>query len=255
MSDVYDHPKYYEIAFSFRDIDKEVDLFEECFKRFSAIPVKSTLELGCGNSPHLEELVKRGYYYNGLDLNEKMLEYDRNKAKRIGAEVNLFRADMNDFTLPAPVDFVYIMLGSLCVKDNTEMENHFKCVARALKRGGLYLSDWCIQFDIPLTADDGSSWEFEHEGVTVHANVKWKVVSRTEQTFEEVITFDVNDHGTRHHIVGSEIKRAIYPQEFLGFIRHHPDFEFIGWYNNWNLGMPLDQANEISRPVVVVRRI
>ncbi len=29
MSELYDHPKYYEIAFSFRDIPAEVDLFEE----------------------------------------------------------------------------------------------------------------------------------------------------------------------------------------------------------------------------------
>lgn len=255
MSDVYDHPEYYEIAFSFREIDKEVDLFEECFEFFSGIEVKSVLELACGNSPHMLELVKRGYDYHGLDLNEKMLEYSRAKAESVDASVNLFRADMNDFTLPSPVDFVYIMLGSLCVKDNTELKNHFKCVTRALKKGGLYLSDWCIQFDIPLTGDDGSSWEFEHEGVTVKTNVKWNVVSRTEQTFEEVITLDVDDHGEKHHIVGTEIKRAIYPQEFLGFIKHHPDFEFIGWWNNWNLSNSLEEANEISRPVVVIRRV
>ena len=35
MPELYDSPEYYEIAFSFRDIPAEVDLFEECFKRFS----------------------------------------------------------------------------------------------------------------------------------------------------------------------------------------------------------------------------
>ncbi len=49
MSQVYDNPKYYEIAFSFRDTSAEVDLFEDCFKRFSQIPVKSVLELGPGD--------------------------------------------------------------------------------------------------------------------------------------------------------------------------------------------------------------
>lgn len=89
MSNLYDNPKYYEIAFSFRDIPAEVDVFEECFKRFSRILVKSVLELGCGNSPHMEELIKRGYQYNGLDLSKAMLEYSKQKASRIGAEVNL----------------------------------------------------------------------------------------------------------------------------------------------------------------------
>jgi hypothetical protein len=64
LPEVYDNPKYYEIAFSFRDIPAEVDVLEECFKWFSKIPVKSVLELGCGNSPHMEELVKRGYQYS-----------------------------------------------------------------------------------------------------------------------------------------------------------------------------------------------
>lgn len=41
MSNLYDNPKYYEIAFSFRDIHAEVDVFEEYFKCFSQIPVKS----------------------------------------------------------------------------------------------------------------------------------------------------------------------------------------------------------------------
>jgi len=35
VPDLYDNPKYYEIAFSFRDIKAEVDVFEKCFKRFS----------------------------------------------------------------------------------------------------------------------------------------------------------------------------------------------------------------------------
>ena len=36
---LYDYPRYYEIAFSYRDIGKEVDVMEECIRRFSKIPV------------------------------------------------------------------------------------------------------------------------------------------------------------------------------------------------------------------------
>jgi hypothetical protein len=32
MKTVYENPKYYEIAFSFRDIGAEVDTFERCFR-------------------------------------------------------------------------------------------------------------------------------------------------------------------------------------------------------------------------------
>jgi SAM-dependent methyltransferase len=253
LSGLYDNPKYYEIAFSFRDIPAEVDVFEECFKRFSQISVKSVLELGCGNSPQMEELIKRGYQYNGLDLSQAMLDYSREKALRIGAEVNLIHADMIDFSLDTTVDFVYVFLGSLYVKSTSELLTHFNSVAQVLKKGGLYLLDWCIQYD-PLS-EGGDSWEIERDGFKVKTVVSWKAINRVEQTFEEAITLEVNDHGEKHSIVGKEIKRAIYPQEFLCFVSGFKHFEFVGWWNNWDLRQPLEQANKIDRPIALVRRI
>ena len=48
MSDVYDSPKYYELAFSYRNIAHEVDTFEECIRRHSRVPVDAFLELVSG---------------------------------------------------------------------------------------------------------------------------------------------------------------------------------------------------------------
>ena len=188
MSNLYDNPKYYEITFSFRDIHAEVDVFEECFKRFSQIPVKSVLEVGCGNSPHMEELIKRGYQYNGLDLSKAMLEYSRQKASHISAYVNLIHGNMVDFSLETLVDFVYITLGSLYVKSASELITHFNCVAQVLKKGGLYLLDWCIQYDPPWESEGGDSWEIERDGIQVKTTVSWKVVNSVKQIFEETIT-------------------------------------------------------------------
>jgi SAM-dependent methyltransferase len=80
VSEVYHNPKYYELAFSFRDIPAEVDVFEALIKQYSRIPVTQVLELGCGPAPHLEELVRRGYTYVGLDLSRSMLAYAQKKA-------------------------------------------------------------------------------------------------------------------------------------------------------------------------------
>ena len=40
--DVYGNPFYYDIAFGFRDIVKEVNFFEECIKRFSKVKVSGS---------------------------------------------------------------------------------------------------------------------------------------------------------------------------------------------------------------------
>ncbi len=254
-SGIYDCPEYYEIAFSFRDTPAEVDVFEECFKRFSHIPVKSVLELACGNSPHMEELVKRGYQYSGLDLSRAMLAYSREKARRICAQVNIVHANMNDFSLGKTSDFAYILLGSLSVRNTSELTRHFDCVAGALKRGGLYLLDWCVQFDPPWGTEGGTSWEMERAGVKVKTTVSWKLINRVDQTFEEIITVEADDHGKRLKLVDKDLKRAIFPQEFLLFISGRSDFKFVGWWNNWDLGRPLERADKIDRPIVLLRRI
>mgnify|MGYP001027436160 CR=1 FL=1 len=254
MSKLYDNPRYYEIAFSFRDIQAEVDLFEECFRRFSNIEVKSALELGCGHSPHMEELVSRGYQYNGLDLSREMLKYSKDKALRLGLKANLVQADMMDFTFQKMVDFVYVLLGSLHAQRTSDLVTHFNSVAQVLNKGGLYLLDWCIQYDPPGGSDGGDTWEVERHGVRVKTTVTWKPISRVEQTFEETIALAVDDHGKPQTIIGKDVLRAIYPQEFLCLVSRLRDFEFVGWWNNWDLTQPLEKASKIDRPIALLRR-
>jgi len=254
MSELYDNPLYYEIAFSFRDIPSEVDLFEKCFQLFSRVPVKSVLELGCGNSPHMEELAKRGYRYYGLDLNPAMLTYSRSKAERAGIDVNLFQANMNDFVLDKNVDFVFLMLGSLFVKNNDELNAHLDSVAKVLNKGGLYLQDWCIQ-DEPMSEGQSDCWELERDGIKVKTTHSCRIISRTEQTFEEKLVIEVDDNGKQYKVTDKAVRRGIYPQEFLSLISNHPHFEFVGWWNNWDLNQPLDKAGAFSRPIVLLRRI
>jgi SAM-dependent methyltransferase len=255
MSDVYEIPKYYEIAFSWRDISAEVDLFENCFRHHSNIRVKKVFELGCGNSPHMVELVKRGYDYSGLDLNDKMLDYSREKAEQNKIKASLIRGNMIDFNLDGKIDFAFIMLGSLFATSTSDLISHFGSVARALKIGGLYLLDWCVQFEPPWETKGESSWEMEQGGIKVKTIVDWKPINLARQTFEETIRLDIDDHGKKFSISGKDVHRAIYPQEFLRFIENHEQFEFVGWWNNWNLDNPLDNALKISRPIILIRRI
>jgi len=253
MEHLCDHPKYYELAFSWRDIPAEVDVFEECFRRFSRTPVKSVLEIACGNSPHLAELVKRGYRYTGLDLSQAMLDYTREKAAALGVPVNLVRGDQARFTLAGPVDFAYVMLGSFFMPDSEAVASHFDSVAAALRPGGLYLMDWCISTG---TGEKwGESWEIEKDGIRLKVDCSGEGVDPIKQTARGVETIEVEDYGKKLVIRDEHVKRVIYPQEFLRLVECHPAFEFVGWWNNWNLGEPLDGVNKINRPITVIRRV
>ena len=77
-----------------------------------------------------------------------------------------------------------------------------------------------------------------------------------EQTFAETIVLEVDDHGAHKRFVQACTRRALFPQEFLNFIEHRSDFEFVGWWNDWDLARPITGLEpHISRPVTIVRRI
>ena len=253
MSEVYQSPKYYEIAFSFRDIPAEVDVFEALIKQHSQIPVSRVLELGCGPALHLAELARRGYTYVGLDQSRPMLAYARQKADAIQASAQFHVASMLDFWLAEPVDFAFVLLGSLYAKNTTELLSHFDAVGQALKRGGLYLLDWCVQFT-PAAART-ESWEMVKDEITVKTTYQVKPINPVEQTVEEIITQEIEDTGAQAVLREVLIKRNIYAQEFLLLMANRSDFEFVGWWNNWDLTQPLDGTQAINRPITVVRKI
>jgi hypothetical protein len=65
-----------------------------------------------------------------------------------------------------------------------------------MKKGGLYLLDWCVQFE-PLWQTEGDSWEMEQNGIQIKTQMSWKAISRLEQTVEETIILEVDDHGKK----------------------------------------------------------
>jgi 2-polyprenyl-3-methyl-5-hydroxy-6-metoxy-1,4-benzoquinol methylase len=111
--EIYKHPQYYEIAFSFVDPKEQIDNFERIIQKFSKIRVNRFLDIACGPSLQLRELARRGYELIGLDLHPEMLKYLRAKAKEEGLRIETVQADMYNFRLKEKVDFAFVMMGSL----------------------------------------------------------------------------------------------------------------------------------------------
>jgi SAM-dependent methyltransferase len=254
MENFYDHPEYYDLAFSWRDMKKEVDVFEECFRRYSGIPVRRVLELASGTSPHLEELSRRGYHYTGLDLNKAMVLWSESKARRLGIDAAFIEGDMAGFCLPEPVDFVFTMCGSLYVHSTAELLSHLNSVARALKPGGLYFLDWCINFEWNRAKAE-QKWEIERGGVKIGVRFNEKVLDTASQTAEYRLEGDIEDGGRRLHLESVDTVRVVLPQEFRLLVEKCGMFEFMGWWNYWDLDRPMEEEVEVSRPITLIRRI
>lgn len=254
VSMIYDYPQYYEIAFSFRNIPSEAAFMQECMKRFSKIKSRRVFEVACGFAPHAEELVSRGYLYLGLDNNRNMLDYAVDKWRHLQPRPEFIEGDMVRFKIPCKVDFAFVMLGSLYLSSMKEFNSHFDSMAQALNPGGLYFLDWCVQFDDPMKYADTNYVAWERDGVTVESRFNIRLIDPAEQMYEEVWTLDVNDRGQRRNLQMTERNRAVFPREFLNFVKSRPDFEFVGWWREWDLTQPIDSISEITRPVALLRR-
>lgn len=249
---LYESPYYYDVAFSFRDTRKEVDFFEQCIKNFSKIKVKKVLDVGCGPSPYLLELAKRGYVFTGLDKSEKMLEYSVEKAEKAGIKIKTIHADMRNFKCKERFDFAFCMLGSIAIESNDEILSHLTAVSNCLNKGGLYLTDSVANFNwVQLSKE---SWTILKEGLTI--NVTWEEipVNLVEQkVFERCIVEVIEDRETK--VLKEEtILKVTFPQEFLELVNRNKQLEFIGWYNNFDLTQPLERATRFSRPITLLRR-
>src|SRR5262249_291320 len=137
----YSAPRYYEIAFDMNR-KQEVDFLVHCFRTYARRPVRSVLDIACGTGPHLVRLAGRGYRMTGLDLSRENIEFLRERLlqRRLTGELRV--GDMTRFRPPRPVD------AAICMQDsqghlltNEAILAHLRCVARALRRGGLYVFD------------------------------------------------------------------------------------------------------------------
>jgi SAM-dependent methyltransferase len=248
--EAYQYPQYYAIALAPSDPGREIDFFEAAIDRFSKVKVNRIFELGAGTAPYLEEWHKRGYVYCGLDLSPAMVEFGREKARRLSIEDAFVLGDMRDLDRGlGPFDLAYVLLGSLYVRSNREFLDHLDRMADVLAPGGLYLLDSFVWFRI--FHDYKRSWTRHKGGVTVRTRYRAELTDPVAQTYDECLTFTVDDHGRTVVINGRVPVKVFFPQEFLSLVELSGRFEFIGWYNDFSFTA---DVNAEGRHVTILRK-
>jgi len=104
--------------------------------------VKSACDLACGTGSTAVALARRGIRMFGVDLSPAMCRAAREKARRAGVPLRVFRADMRTFRLPEPVDLITCEFDALNhVPEERGLTLVAKAVARALLPGGHFYFD------------------------------------------------------------------------------------------------------------------
>jgi len=240
---VYRYPKYYEVAFDFMNVKKQVDLFERFIGEYSRVRVGRVLDIGCGPGLQLREMARRGYQATGLDLSLRMLRYLEKESREEDLAIETVRADLTDFRLKKRADFAFMMMGTITyVKDNAGLLSHLDSVGSSLRKGGLYLIE---NMRLDWRAKDlfrPGVWTMRKGGVRVKVTYTTRLKSALSQMMTETLRLEVDDHGKRLTIEDVGETKLIFPQEFLQLVEVNGKFDFLGWFERERM-RPLRKAS------------
>lgn len=226
----YDHPLYYEIAFSYQEVKRQVDYFQTVVKKFCGKEARRFLDLGCGPSPQLREIARRGYEAVGLDTNSKMLRYLSSKAMEEGLEIETVQADMLNFRLEKKCDFAFCLSGSLKVDSNLEFLKHLGCIAGVLNHGGIYLlENQALEIGVRSGRQE---WTMKRDGIEVKTTYEMRMLDFIEQISEGKLILDVVDHGKHKRFISVERSKDFAPQELKFLVESCGYFRFLGFFKH-----------------------
>jgi len=250
----YSAPRYYEIAFDMNR-RQEVNFLVHCFRRYARRRVRAVLDIACGTGPHLIRLAGRGYVMSGLDLSPQNIAFLKDRTAAKGFDASLMVADMARFRLPRPVD------AAICMQDsqghlltNEALLAHFRCVARSLKKGGLYVFDryMCSSWTDPARR---WSWTRRRGNTTVRATFEaLKDLNPVTQTFFEDMELEVHDDGARRVYRQRHASRMVFPQELRSLVQLAGGLDLVDWFYGFRPHLRLDEAHHPLLMVVVLRK-
>jgi len=250
----YAAPRLYEIAFD-TNRKVEVDFLVHCFKRYARIRVHRVLDIACGTGPHLICLADRGYAMSGLDLSSENIEFVRQRLAAKDRQGELRVGDMTDFRLERLVD------AAICMQDsqghlltNDQLLAHLRAVARAVRRGGLYVFD---RFVASSWTNPARSWSWFKRRGRLIVRASFSALNRVDpvsQIFHERMTLEAIDNGTRRRYRQSHLSRMVFPQELRALVALAGGFEFVQWFFGFKPHQILERSKHPLIMVVVLRR-
>jgi len=114
--------------------------------------VKTVLDLACGTGSQVFWLSKNGYDVVGYDINEKMLEIAKTKAKKESLDIRFLKGDMRS-TNAGKFDAVITIFNAIGHLTKEDFEQAIKNIHANLKDGGLYIFD-IFNLNYLLTGDN-----------------------------------------------------------------------------------------------------
>ncbi|MEZ0345612.1 MAG: class I SAM-dependent methyltransferase [Infirmifilum sp.] len=202
MSSEEFYAQYYDILYSHRDVKGEVDFLEKIFNKYSKIPVRRVLDVGCGTGIHSVELGRRGYTVLGVDASPTMIERAKEKSKEF-QNVSYVIADARKLKVQEAFDAAIAMYGVVSYfTADEDVVAFLRSIRSSLKEGAVFVFDtWNIlgvlekrvYYETPSThirkygnflALKEESWRINVLSQTTAADISWSIIDLRAGTID-----------------------------------------------------------------------
>ncbi len=165
-------------------IDEETDFLENEVIKVYNPEAKDVLEVACWTGIVAKELIKLGYNYTWLDINEKMLEKAKQNLKNL--EKRLILWDMTNFNLNQKFDIVLCNYNSIChLLDWKSWQDFFEMAEKHLKKWWILVFDINTIFEFEnITRDFAQFYNFWKNTVCLEMFKKGKIYEWVIKIFE-----------------------------------------------------------------------
>ena len=251
---IYDYPKYYDVLFG-ADWKAEYDFLEACFQSHARRKVHRLFEPACGTGRLLVKFAQAGYEVAGNDLNSKAVEYCNRRLVRHGFPQTAVVGDMADFRLARQADAAFNTINSFRhLQTEAEAENHLKCVAGALAKGGIYVLGLHLT-PLRKALCDSESWSARRGHLVVNSRM-WTIHVDRRQRKERVgFQFDIYTPSRQLRLDDELLFRTYTAAQFRRLLDRVEQLEWVETYDfAYRIDEPIHVGAETEDAVFVLRR-
>lgn len=255
LGNVYDHPEYFELLFQ-DETKAEADFVGAACRKYCTGRVRRILEPGCGGGRLSIELARRGFQMTSFDQSRPALEFLRRRLKRRRLHGRVFSADLSEFRVRQPMDAAVCTFNTFRhLLTEQEAESHLRCIARAIRRGGIYILGFHL---LPLDVDEHciERWRARRASTRVTATLRVLATDRRRRLEQIRISMSVQ-RGEQHWKLRTEFPLRMYTAtQFRRLLRRVSAFELCDVFDFWyDIETPLRFDDEITDTLFVLRKM
>jgi SAM-dependent methyltransferase len=258
-ADCYAAPRYWDLAFS-DETRPEADFLEAVAFETLGIQSGDVLESGCGGGRQVMELSRRGWNVTGIDLEPACVQHVRQRLLRrrhstARGRASVLLADMSNFRLNQQFDLAHCLVNTFRHLTSDALAlGHLRCIAKALRPGGLYVLGLHL---LPPDAleYDCERWSIRHGATRITTTIR--VLDFNRRTRLEVVRFSLKVTSSRgvQRFRTDHTLRIYRADQIRRLLRQVPEFTLLGVYDfAYDLRRPLPLDDQLGDTVLVLQR-